>query len=381
MKDFRNSFLFILVFGLKLILINTMLTTCSKQRSREEINIGWIGPLSGDAAIYGEMVKRGTDLALETINAYGGIKGKKIKIFFEDDQLNPQKGVAALMKLHSMYKLPVVIQAIGSTVMLAEAPIAEREGVVLISPTCTSDKIRDAGDYVFRISPTDSAQGSVIADLSYNKLVLQKAAILFINNEYGSGLFHSFKEAYKTLGGDVLFGEAYDPGNTDFRTNLVKIKNLNVDLVILFSHFPDASLILRQAKELNILPQFIGPDGCFAPDLIRMAGVAAENFIVTNMEWNEKSDKPNVRNFVKRFRERFGKSPDIFGAYGYDCVMVIAEAMRRGGFTSNGIKLALYKISNFEGVTGTISFDDHGDVTRGFDIYIVKNGTFVRYEL
>jgi len=350
-------------------------------RERGEIKIGWIGPLTGDAAYYGEMVKKGTELAVEEINEAGGIKGLRIKVIYEDDQLDPKKGTLALQKLITVDKVPVVIQAAGSSVMLANAPIAERNKVVLISPTCSNDKIKYAGDYIFRIWPSDAYQGKVIAEFAYNELGKRRAAVLYINNDYGVGLKDEFVKNFKRLGGEVVFVEGFAQGESDFRTILTKLKGLNPDIVFLSSLYKESALILKQAKELGLETQFIGGDGNFAPELIELSGGAAEGTIVTNMHWDPNSSDPIVRNFVRKFREKYNQDPEVYAAAGYDCIKVLARAIEMGGTTSDGIKEALYKIKHFKGVTGDITFDEYGEIMfKEYDKFIVKGGKFVPYE-
>jgi len=351
---------------------------CTEKKEIQEIKIGWIGPLSGEYASYGKMVKIGTDIALEEINAAGGINGKKLVVIYEDDQLDPKKGVAAFDKMVSINKVPVVIQAAGSNVMLAEAPSAERNKVVLISPTCTSPKITEAGDYVFRIAPSDTFQGKVIAEIAVNNLKAKKVAILYINNDYGVGLKDVFVSNLKELGGEVALAEGFDPKTKDFRTPLSKIRKSAPDVIFLSSLYQEAALILKQAKEMGIKSKFIGGDGCFAPELISRAGDAAEGMMVINMHWDPNNEDSLVKGFVQKVKQRLGKDPEVYAALGYDCMNVVADAIKRGGTSSDGIKQALYTTKAYPGLTGPTTFDKNGDVLKQYDLFVVKNGSFVR---
>ncbi|HHD82936.1 MAG TPA: hypothetical protein ENK92_02405 [Bacteroidetes bacterium] len=349
---------------------------CAKQK--EEIKIGWIGVLSGDAAYYGMMVQKGTMLAVEEINRKGGIKGRKIKVIYEDDQLTPRLGVSALKKLINVDKVPVVIQAAGSSVMLAEAPIAEKNKVVLISPTVSNYKIKEAGDYVFRIWPSDAYQGKVLADFVKKSLKNTKVAVAAINNDYGIGLKDAFIDRFMKINGKVLQTEVFDPGSTDFHTIINKLKKIRPPVVFLASHYRESALFLKQAKEVEFNSIFIGGDGNFAPDLIKLSGGAAEGMYVSNLHWDPSSKKPIIANFVKSFKDTFHQEPEVYAAAGYDCLCVVAKAIEMGGYTSEGIKNALYKIKDFQGVTGTITFDKWGEVSGRYDIFQVRNGQFIK---
>ncbi len=362
-----------------LISISFLILGLSKKPEKpeiKEIKIGWIGPLSGQYASYGKMVKVGTEIAVEEINASSGVDGKSLVVLYEDDQLDPKKGVAAFNKLVSVHKVPLVIQAAGSNVMLAEAPIAERKKVVLISPTCTNPKISEAGDYIFRIAPSDLYQGKVIAQVAREELKAESATVLYINNDYGVGLKDVFLARFKALGGEIALSEGFAPDTKDFRTSLGKVKATKPAVVFLSSLYQEAALILKQAKELGIPVQFIGGDGCFAPELIQRAGGAAEGMLVVNMHWNPKSTETLVVNFLEWFKRKEGKEPEVYAALGYDCLRVVADAIRRGGSTSEGIKQALYATAGLLGLTGPTSFDANGDVEKAYDKFIVRNGEF-----
>ncbi len=324
------------------------------------------------------MVKAGTELAVDEINSQGGINGKKIKVIYEDDQISPTLGVSALQKLINVEKVPVIIQAAGSSVMLAEAPIAEKNKVVLISPTVSNYKIKYAGDYIFRTWPSDAYQGKALAKFTLKELKHSRAAIVSINNDYGIGLQQEFRRSFEQEGGEILTTEGFDPGTTDFRTLITKLISINPPVVLLASHYRESALFLKQAKELNFFPIFIGGDGNFAPDLIKLSGGGAEGMYVSNLYWDPNSDDPLVRKFVDTFRSSYGKDPEVYGAAGYDCLKVVARAIETGGYSSEEIKNALYGINKFKGVTGDITIDHFGEVEGSYDIFQIKNGNFTR---
>lgn len=345
-------------------------------QSDDEIVIGWVGPLSGQYASYGKQVRSGTEVAVDEINANGGINGRRLVVIYEDDQLDPKKGVAAFNKLVSVNGVPLVIQAAGSNVMLAEAPVAERKKVVLISPTCTSPKISDAGDYVFRIAPSDTYQGKVIAEIARDDLKAKTAAVLYINNDYGVGLKDVFQAEFSKMGEQIVLSEGFDPDTKDFRTLLGKTKEVLPDVVFLSSLYQEAALVLKQAQELGVSVQFIGGDGCFAPELIERAGDAAESMLVINMQWDPGSVDPNVQRFIKEVKDRTGAAPEVYAALGYDCIKVVVDAMRRGGTDSASIKDALDATDGLPGLTGPTSFDRNGDVSKTYSLFRIRNGVF-----
>ncbi|MDH5415414.1 MAG: ABC transporter substrate-binding protein, partial [Flavobacteriaceae bacterium] len=205
------------------------------------------------------------------------------------------------------------------------------------------------------------------------------ASVLYINNEYGEGLKNEFVKGFETSGGKIINTDFFDQGATDFRTPLTKIKKNKPDVVCLASLYKESALILKQAKEMGIKIQFIGGDGNFAPELIKLSGGAAEGTIVSNMHWDPNSEDPVVKNFVTKFKAMFKKDPEVYAAAGYDCIKVVANAIKNGGYNSDAIKKTLYNTRGFKGVTGDITFDEYGEVKKEYDKFIVKGGKFVNF--
>jgi branched-chain amino acid transport system substrate-binding protein len=245
-----------------------------------------------------------------------------------------------------------------------------------LSASSTADAIKDAGDYIFRNVPTNSAQGKSAAEFAANKLKAKKAAILYMNNDYGLSLKKSFERYSVELGGQIPVIESYNPGDKDFKTQLGKIKSSNPDIVFYPGHYQESGLILKQARELGIKAVFIGGDGSYSPDLIKIAGNAAEGSYYTIMAMGFGVADAEIEKFKGEFQKKYNQEPDVYSAYAYDALRMIANAIQKGGYTSAGIKTALYGMKDFKGVTGITSFDKNGEVDKPFYIYVVKNGKF-----
>jgi branched-chain amino acid transport system substrate-binding protein len=272
--------------------------------------------------------------------------------------------------------VPVIIGAFGSSVTLAIAPVAERNKVVLISASSTADKIRDAGDYIFRNVPPNARQAQTAVEFCLERLKAKRAAILYINNDYGISLRDEFKRRFQRAGGSIVAVEAYNPGARDFRSQLVKIKAAGPTVVFYPGHYQESGLILKQAKELGLKATFVGGDGSFAPELIQIAGNAAEGSYYTMMAMGYGVADEEIKKFVTAFKRKYGEEPSVYAAYAYDALKLIADAIRRGGYTADGIKNALYETKDFKGVTGITRFDKNGEVDKPFYIYEVKKGKF-----
>ncbi len=348
----------------------------NKKEKSTEIIIGCITPLSGEGAPYGRATKNGLDLAADEINKQGGIKGKKLRIVYEDDQLKASTAIQAIQKLININKVPVIIGALTSSATLAIAPIAEKNRVVLFSASATADSIKDAGDYVFRNVPPNKIQGKTAADFAVTFLKAHSAGILQLNTDYGVSLGEAFKTHFISIGGKILIQESYNPGSKDFRAQLDKIKNLHPDVVFFPGNYQESGLILKQAKELGLSVPFIGGDGSYAEELINIAGNAAEGSYYTLMSMGYGTVDNKIAKFDTKFKSKYGVNPDGYAAYSYDALLMIAEAIKLGGYSSNGIKKALYGMKGFRGVTGITEFDAFGEVDKPYGVYEIKNGRF-----
>ncbi|MFX0212350.1 MAG: ABC transporter substrate-binding protein [Candidatus Hodarchaeota archaeon] len=365
--------------GIVIIVIIIIILVFSGQRQQEEgpIKIGVIGPLTGDVSEYGQNVKNTLNIALEEINEQGGIREKKLQLIYEDSACEPAKGVTAIQKLINIDGVSFVIDIACSSVVLAEAPIAEDNKVLLMSVTASNYKIKDAGDYIFRVYPSDAFQGKELAKL-INSSNHKSVAIVYINNDYGFGLKKVFQEEFKSLGGEIVAVESHEAGITDFRSLLAKIKTVNPEAIFLAEHPKEGSLLLKQIKELEIEASIYGSDAMKDQTVLQGAGSAAENLI---MLFSVLPKDTVYEQFNSLYKAKYGKDVESYAEYGYDALKVLAYVMDKTGLDPTKIKNELYKIKDFEGITGLISFDEFGErVSVDYETYIVKNGQFMPYE-
>lgn len=346
----------------------------------QDLKIGAILPLSGDAASWGEAGKEGIDIAIDEVNGKGGINGKKVAVMYEDSQAQPEKGVSAMLKLATIDNVPAVIGDIVSATTLAAAPIAEKNNVVLLSPTASAPKITEAGKYIFRIWPSDLAEGTAIAEFAANTLRVKRIAILYIQNDYGIGLQQVFEKRFKELGGKTLLSVAYKQDETDFRPHLTKIKAQKPEAIYLVSYYKDAALILKQAKQLKINAKFLGTTAIEEPKLFEIAGDAAEGVIYPiSSGYDPDSKETAVSKFIEDFKKKYNKDPGFVQAQTYDAAKLVTTAMQKGGLTGPAIQKYLETLKGYNGVTGVITFDKNGDVVKPTKIKTIKDGKFVPY--
>lgn len=342
------------------------------QTSSNEIKIGAVLPLTGSAAQWGGPARDGALLAIEEINAQGGIKGKKISLVVEDDKCDQTTGVSAAQKLLTSDKPVAIMGAVCSSVTLAIAPLAERNKEILISPASTNPDITNAGDYIFRVIPTDALRGKVFAEY-INSLGHKNVSILYINNDGGVGNKDAFSKYFQELGGRISSIESYPQDARDMRTQLTKIKQQKPDALVIVSYPDDTPIVMRQAQELALgIPLFFQTEALDDPAVIQKAGNAAEGatYILP-----AKPEGDIATNFATKYKEKYNRDPETFAAESYDTIKLLASIMSNlPEISGDGIKTGLYNTKNYEGASGIITFDQNGDVIKPMAIKKIENG-------
>lgn len=379
--------------GITLALITTLclMGTAYAAKASRIIKVGVIGPLSGEGATYGQAMKRGIDMAVEEINLSGGLESVKLVAIYEDSQLSPKGGINAFNKLSQMDKVPIVFGAAGSSVSLAIAPFAQKNKVVLFSSISTADTLKDAGEYFFRNIPPNKIQAITAAYFIKGHLKKQNTSIFYENNDYGINMSEIFSKKFGEIGGEILTNTSYESGQSDFKHQLYKIKAKNPQVIYVPGTYQENALIIRQARQLGMDAVFVAGDGAYSPQLIKIAGKAAEGFYCTLMSLPSKDKSSLVSQFDSKYRKKYGESPNVYSAYSYDAVKMVAEAIRlylelkktcsvQGLPSGKNLKDTLQKIW-YEGITGITRFDSDGEpADKFYSIYTVKNGAFVHLD-
>ncbi|MBC8296282.1 MAG: ABC transporter substrate-binding protein, partial [Pelagibacterales bacterium] len=346
----------------------------------KEYVIGCSSPLTGDGANYGRSVKEGVELALQEINEEKFLDSP-LTIIFEDDKMDPREGVNAITKLINVDKVPVIIGPFGSSIVLSTSPIAEKNKTIIISASATADDIKDAGDFIFRITPPNSKQGSDIASFCYDKLNCKTAAVLFQNNDYGITLKNSFENTFTELGGKITSSDGVILNTSNLSTQLLSIKGNKPDVVFFPLHYKESGLMLKQAKEIGLNSYFISADGAMTEDMLKIAGNSAEGSFYSTLALGYGKADDEIKDFENLFYKKFAKEPDIYNAYYYEVTWIVANALKNAGTDSEKIKNYLYSLSGdncYYGITGETCFDKNGEVDKAFYIYEVIKG---KYEL
>lgn len=345
-------------------------------RAAEPIKLGEIDPLTGKEAAFGQQAHRGILMAIDEINAAGGVLGRPLAVVAEDTQSKSGDSATVAKKLLNRDKVAVILCGGTSTSCLEVTPICQAAKVPFMATTATDAEVTAKRDYIFRSCFIDPFQGAVLAKFAQNTLKVKRVALLTsVNAAYSVGLSKVFREKFTGLGGEIAVEQKYSEGDKDFRAQLTAIKTAKPDAIAVTGFYQEAALICKQARELGITVPLFGGDGWEAPELIQIGGKAVEGTYYAS-HYSSESTAPEVREFVKKYRARFnGETPDSMAPLAYDATRIIAEAITRAG-TTEGPKLrdALAATKNFPGVTGKTTIDPQRNASKSAVMLAVKDG-------
>ena len=351
---------------------------CKKQTDANVIKVGEFASLTGKEATFGTSSHEGTLLAIEELNAAGGVLGKKLELLTEDDLSKAGEPATVVNKLISRDGVVAILGEVASSRSLEAAPICQQNKIPMISPSSTNPKVTETGDFIFRVCFIDPFQGTVMANFASKTLKAKKVAIFTdVKSDYSKGLAKYFKDGFVKAGGQIVAELDFNGGDKDFKAQLTAIKSSNPDAVFVPGYYTDAALICIQAKQLSLNVPLFGGDGWESEDLVKIGQDAVEGqYFSTHYAPDVATDKS--KNFVKAYQKRFnGKLPDAMAALGYDSAMILADAMKRAG-SSDGQKVrdALAATKDFDGVTGKTTINEKRDATKSAVILQVKGGKF-----
>lgn len=367
MRRVGRTCFWIILIALPLV---TTLSCRDTTTSRKDLQIGAIMALTGDVASYGVRVKDGVDLAVERINADGGVRGRKLQILYEDNQGDPTEAVSAFEKLAQVDKVPLVIGPMLSTESLATAPVAERAKVVQLSTLPGTIKLRDAGDFVFRLFPSDEFQGKYLADKAIDTFGSRRAAIIYLDNAYGRGIRDVVSARYEERGGMIVTQEAVAEGEVNFTSHVTLLRRAEPDLVFGLMYYNEGAQFLVQADQQGLEVPVLGGDAWFGP-IAEIAGPSLRLLTFSSVAFGPAfaTDAP-MSEFITLFRDKYGRTPDSYNATGYDAVIAVSKAIEAAESTAAAdIRDALYQLE-FRGALGTVKFDQNGDnVGASFSLF------------
>ena len=322
----------------------------------EPVVVGVCGPLTGQYAQYGAQWKKGFDLALEEINAGGGINGRPLKYVFEDSQSDPRQTVAIARKFVADEKILVELGDFSSAASMAASPIYQAAGMVQFGFTNSHPKFTDGGDFIWSNAVNQADEMPLLADF-VRDLGLKRVAVLYINSDWGRTAKDILVEAIKQRGLEAAGAEGYLADEKDFRSAIVRIRDSNPDGIALVSYYPDGAQIARQIKNAGLKQTLVAGGSIYSPKFIELGGEAV-NGVLTTVPFFPDDPRPEVQKFVKAFIAKFAEQPDAYNGRAYDSMILLAAVMRQTGITRQSIKEGLAKISGVPSVVfGQVKFD------------------------
>lgn len=341
--------------------------------SIQDITIGGIFPLSGSVAEYGLEAQKGIQLAIEQINAAGGIGGRQVVLISEDDEGDATKSVNAFIKLTNRDGAKLVIGSLTSGPTIAVSERAQNQEVVLMAPAASNPAVTDAGNFIFRTCFIDPFQGTVGGQFAAQSLGAKQAAVLYeVSNDYSVGLQENFVKAFTANGGTVVANEVYNKGDVDFNAQLTRIKAVNPDVVYLPEYYGDVALIAKQLRAQGINTPIVGADGW--DGLTGNAGDEVLNGFYTSNFTNDSTEE-RVITFVSDFQAKFNAKPGSFAALGYDSMSLLKDAIAAAG--SDDAKAVRDALTSINGayITGNIKFDAKRNPVKSAVILEIVKGT------
>lgn len=358
-----------------LVLAVGLLAGCSS-----EVKIGAIVSRTGGMSPYGQSVAKGLDLAAEEINAAGGVLGGPLTLVYRDDESRPDVGAAAAEDLIQNEGVRLIIGAVSSHVTEAVAEVAQKNSVVLISPSASEPKLSTAGDYIFRNYPSDIIEGTAMAEFAKTNGV-RKVVIFAIEENFGTGLTEVFRRRFESKSRTVLetFNFPSDASSDVFAPMIEQVRELEPQGVYIIAYVDQMAALLMQLKEAGCMALKMG-SGAVTEDTLALAGDAADHLVYAKLELDIESKNPKVASFVEAYTAKYGSSPDVFAAHAYDALTAMVMAIEEAQMAHpDSVKLQLLNL-DFEGAAGKTAFDERGDVTRYPQLFVLHEGKPVLFD-
>ena len=343
----------------------------------DEILIGHYGSLTGSQATFGISTDNGIKMAIEDLNAAGGINGRKVKLVTYDDKGEAREASTAVTRLVTKDGVVAVIGEVASGLSLAAAPICQEGGVPMISPSSTNPKVTKVGDMIFRVCFIDPFQGKVCAKFAreHESLKASKAAIVTDQGSpYSVGLEEEFEKSFVVFGGTVVSKQTYQAGDQDYSAQLTSIRAAEPDVIFVPGYYTEVASMILQARKLGMTQPFVGADGWDSAKLGEIAGDAINGCFYSN-HYSQEDPSPKIQDFIAKYKAKHNEIPDALAALGHDSAMILFDAMKKAGSLEGAaIAAELAKTKDFDGITGKISIDAERNAVKPAVMLEMKNG-------
>ena len=352
-----------------------------KSGGGDTIKVGALFELTGNVANYGTSTLNGFKMAVDEVNAKGGVNGKKIEVVQADNKSEPSESGNAATKLVTQDKVVAVVGPATSGSVAAAEPILTANKTPLIAPCGTAPAITLGKDgkakpYVFRACFIDPYQGKIMAEFAAKDLKLKKIAILNdSSSDYSKGLAEVFEKTFTENGGQIVAKEAFLSKDVDFKAALTKLKAANPDALYIPGYYEEVSKIIKQAREVGITTPLLGSDGWDSPKLVEIAGKESTDKTYFTSAYTAQDKDPGVQKFINSYKEKYGKVPDVFALQGYNAGLVLFHALEETK-GEGGTKLAeaIAKTKDLQVANGKFSYDEHHNPITTALILELKDG-------
>ena len=366
-KNIIWAAIIVVIIGL-LIFFGTTHKNENKENETGPIKIGFIGPLTGDAANIGQQSQAAVQIATDEINKAGGINGRQVNVVYEDGKCGAEAASAA-QKLMNVDKVNAIIGGACSGETSSFIKTAMQNKIPVISYCSSNPSLTGAGKYFFRNYPSDTFQGKFAADYLYNTLGVRKVAVLYVVNDWASGIKPVFDKEFKKLGGEIVYEEGVSVDASDYKTQIQKIKLANPDYIYSLSYEANTAILVNQMKNLGVNIKLFGGDAWSDPKLFKETSGKADMLFAT-------PKTPDNKDFDSKILAKTGSAQvGTCTAEAYDAMNLVAKTISTSGLDADSFANALRAVV-YDGISGKIAFDENGDMTSA--MYVVKritNGT------
>jgi len=366
-----------IIGGLAVMVVAIIVVCYSFFEKKSDIIIASANPMSGSSAQFGDMKVKAMQLAVDEVNAKGGIAGRKIKLQVEDDASDAKVAHSVAERLALDKNVIAVIGHWNSAATLAARNVYNGAEIPVITDSVNLSITDGTTPYIFRISLTDASQAQQLADYMYNKLEQHRVGIIYTHNEFGRGLREEFLKRWGQLGGEISASSAYFEGQTvDLKKDLQVLQAAGSQGVFVAGYYQEMALVARQTKEMGWAIPLLGTEGTSSEELVRLGGTAVEGVRFVGFFHPQRSSERGQK-FVTAFRQKYQQEPDSYAALAYDSIRLVLEAATQEGATRQTVYNYLSTIRNYEGVTGQISFDQHHNAQSKILILTIRDGHIV----
>jgi len=380
----KTAILLCLILALSLVA-----TGCASKKDASEagkaadtnvIKLGFLGATTGEVACYGRPAEKGMKMAIDELNAKGGIMGKKVEGIYEDNKGDSAEIANIAQKYVTRDKVVAMVGDPCTGLTQVAGKIAQQNKIVLFSGGATCAGVVEIGDYIFRNTLVDKNAVPAVVNWMVNKNGWKNVVIITsLNNSYSVGLTKVFQAALKDNGAKIIAEESINDGDTDFTAQVTNLKQKKFDVLVFTGYYKEAALIMREAQKQGLDIKMVGGDGLYGEDLMKLGGTAVEEKVIYYAGFTPDGASPETAKFIKDYKALYnGEEPDMFSAQYYDAVMILAKAMETTKSTDPSVfKSYLATLKDYPGVSGKTSIGaDREPIKNPVCLLTVKDGNF-----